>query len=80
MNSPLSLTIDQSVIERAEQYAQSRGLNLSGLVEEYLRNLINEPEETAEFSPLIQSLMGSVQLDDRDCKEIYREEILKRYL
>lgn len=81
MNSPLTLTLDQSVIKQAKQYAQSQGRSLSDLVEEYLRNLIEEQESTSEFSPLIQSLMGSIQLDDdRDYKEILVEELVKKYL
>ena len=81
MNSPLTLTLDKSVIEQAEQYAQSQGRSLSDLVDQYLRNLTEIQEQPSEFSPLIQSLMGSIQLDDdRDYKEILTDELIKKHL
>lgn len=36
MNSKLTLSIDQSVIEKAKRYASEQGRSLSGIVEEYL--------------------------------------------
>jgi uncharacterized protein (DUF3820 family) len=37
MNAKLTLTIEQSVIEKAKIYAKSRGRSLSDIIESYLK-------------------------------------------
>ncbi|MGF7231189.1 DUF6364 family protein [Arachidicoccus sp.] len=41
MNTKLTLTIEQSVIERAKKYAGKRERSLSNLIENYLKALTN---------------------------------------
>jgi len=61
MNSKPTLTIDQSVIKRAKEYAQSTGNSLSSLVENYLKSFSKESRSHKgdELSPLIKFLKGS---------------------
>lgn len=59
MDTKLTLTVEQSVIEQAKLYAQRQGQSLSDIVENYLKVLISEKLEEEELSPLVKSLRGS---------------------
>ena len=39
MKTKLTVTIDEKLLPQAKQFARSRGVSLSGLIEESLRNL-----------------------------------------
>jgi hypothetical protein len=73
MKATLTVTIDEELIPKAEQYAQERGLSLSELVEGSLRNITERPEGT--FS---QRWRGRFQPAERD-DDRYRA-LAKRYL
>ena len=83
MNTKLTLTIDKYIIEEAKKYAKSNGRSLSGIIEEYLKTLIEVKDEEEEFeiSPLVESLWGSVKPIEKDTsyKEILSEELSKKY-
>lgn len=62
MDAKLTLTIEQSVIEKAKVYAKHKGQSLSDMVENYLRSVTHSKEQDAEemtASPLVRSLRGS---------------------
>ena len=60
MNTKLTLTIEQSVIEKAKKYAKEKERSLSDLIENYLKAITKEKKtEIARDSPIIQSLKGS---------------------
>lgn len=42
MNTKLTLTIEQSVIEKAKKYASQKGRSLSDIVENYLKVVTKE--------------------------------------
>ena len=44
MNTKLTLTIEQSVIEKAKKYAKNKERSLSDLIENYLKSLTNSEE------------------------------------
>jgi predicted CopG family antitoxin len=46
MNTKLTLTIEQSVIEKAKKYAKEKERSLSDLIENYLKSLTNSEEKT----------------------------------
>ena len=57
MNTKLTLTIDQSVIERAKKYARKKERSLSDLIENYLKALTTEEfSKQGELSPKVKSL------------------------
>lgn len=63
MNTKLTLTIEQSIIEKAKKYAQKRERSLSDLIENYLKVLTNEASKNeAELTPSVQSLKGAFSL------------------
>lgn len=80
MTTKLTLTIEKNVIETAKSYAQKKGRSLSGLVENYLKSLSGNENETGNFSPKVKRLLGAIKLpDDFVYKETLGEEIEKKY-
>ena len=84
MSTKLTLTIDESVIDEAKQYAKSQGRSLSKLIEEYLKSVSSKDEKkiALELSPITKSLYGSVKgaSADFDYKKMLEDEILKKHL
>jgi hypothetical protein len=81
MNTKLTLTIDESVINKAKRYAKGQGRSLSDMVENYFKAIVKDQPETAEKgTPITNSLRGSFKDDDFDYKESLTEELAKKYL
>jgi hypothetical protein len=60
MNTKLTLTIEQTVIEKAKKYAKGKERSLSNLIENYLKALTNENDSNEiEITPIVKSLKGS---------------------
>ena len=60
MNTKLTLTIDQKVIEKAKKYAKDKERSLSNLIENYLMALTKESDSNEiELTPIVKSLKGS---------------------
>jgi hypothetical protein len=75
MTNKLTLTINDSVISVAKQYAKQEGKSLSQLIENYLKSLTaKEPQEDEKISPKILKLMGVIALPD---KFDYKKELTK---
>lgn len=75
MSTKLTLTIDQSVIEKAKIYTQNKGYSISKLVENYLRLVTDEiPPQTHDISPFVKSMQGAFKVDD---DFDYKEELTK---
>ncbi|MCU0374829.1 MAG: DUF6364 family protein [Chitinophagaceae bacterium] len=82
MNTKLTLTIEQSIIEKAKRYARERERSLSDLIENYLRALTNEKEiDDQEFNSSIIALRGSYKLPEKfDYKKELTDSLAKKYL
>ncbi|MFZ4435008.1 MAG: DUF6364 family protein [Flavobacterium psychrophilum] len=60
MNTKLTLTIEQAVIEKAKKYAKDKERSLSNLIENYLMALTKESDvNEIELTPIVKSLKGS---------------------
>ena len=60
MNTKLTLTIEQSVIEKAKKYAKEKERSLSNLIENYLKALTKEGSSNEiALTPIAKSLKGS---------------------
>jgi hypothetical protein len=60
MNTKLTLTIEQSIIEKAKKYASQKGRSLSDIIENYLKIITKEDNnESVDLSPIVKSLKGS---------------------
>ena len=60
MNTKLTLTIEQAVIEKAKEYAKGKGRSLSDIVENYFKAIVKEKGTVkTELTPIADSLKGS---------------------
>lgn len=83
MNTKLTLTIEQDVIQKAKEYAKNKNRSLSDLIENYLKSLTQEePEEKKKtLSPIVKSLKGSFKMPANfDYKEELRKGLEEKYL
>ncbi|RZJ29680.1 MAG: hypothetical protein EOO18_12010 [Chryseobacterium sp.] len=82
MNTKLTLTIEQSVIEKAKKYAQKKERSLSDLIENYLKALTNDedPKIENELSPALKSMKGSFKMPkDFDYKKELTDRLSEKY-
>jgi len=79
METKLTLKLDKSVIQSAKEYAQHRNRSLSGLVEDYFRNLVSSAEgQKSRFSPLVEELNGVIS--EKDLKNLdYTDYLETKY-
>jgi hypothetical protein len=76
MNTKLTLTIEQSVIDKAKGYAKRKGHSLSDIIENYLKVITrNGPKSDIEITPIVKSLRGSFKASS---SLDYKKELSKR--
>jgi hypothetical protein len=82
MNTKLTLTIEQTIIERAKKYAKQKGRSLSGIIENYLKIITKEETKSnIEIMPLTKSLRGSFKApSDFDYKKELSKGLSEKYL
>jgi hypothetical protein len=64
METKLTLKMDESVIISAKKYAEQNHRSLSRLVETYFMNLTKNISKKKKFSPLVESLIGTISKED----------------
>lgn len=80
MDTKLTLNVNKSVIERAKEYAKSHKISLSKLIETYLASLTNKKSYETDITPLVESLIGVIELDkDFDYKNSYSDFLMEKY-
>ncbi len=80
MNAKLTLTIEQSVVEKAKAYAKDKNRSLSDIIENYLKAITSEQKVSDEISPLIKSLQGSFKApEDFDYKKELSNGLSEKY-
>ncbi len=82
MTTKLTLSLEESVIKEAKSVAKNKGKSLSNLIENYLRSLIQQKENSEiEISPVVKKLVGCVKPIDSNSnyKEVVAEEIFNKY-
>lgn len=79
----LTLHLDEKILAQAEAQAQSQGLDLSGLIEQYLRENFSEKDAIAKpkaQSQRVNALVGLVQLpSDFDEKQAWEASIFDKH-
>lgn len=65
MSTKLTLTINQSIIDKAKSYAKEKNRSLSDIIENYLKIITQEPKVPSKSShhPIVSGLMGSFKTD-----------------
>jgi hypothetical protein len=72
----LTLSVDDSVISRAKQYAKLRGVSISEMVQTYLAAVAEPVSRSAGDAPILRSVRGVLkhaEIDD------YREHLSTKY-
>lgn len=82
MITKLTLTIEQSLIEKAKLHAKSQGRSLSEIVANYFKMISKEEnEQTNDSTPITNSLKGSFQAPESfDYKKALSEKLSEKYL
>lgn len=82
MNTKLTLTIEQSVIEKAKSYAKKKGRSLSDIIENYLKAITMEKQDSEiEITPIVKSLRGSFKAPAGfDYKKELKKSLTKKYV
>lgn len=82
MNTKLTLTIEQSVIEKAKRYARKRERSLSDLIENYLKTLTGGSANNEDgLTPTVKSLRGSFKLPKNfNYKKDLTDRLSEKYL
>ncbi len=82
MNTKLTLTIEQAIIERAKKYAKQKGRSLSDIIENYLKVITKETVVSdIEITPLAKSLRGSFRAPKNfDYKKELEKGLSDKYL
>jgi len=80
MDSKLTLKLNAEIIGKAKQYAESKQMSLSKLIENYLQMLTQDRNAKDSISPLVKSLSGVIELPEHfDHKESYTDYLSEKY-
>lgn len=82
MNTKLTLTIEQALIEKAKEYAKGKGRSLSDIVENFFKAILKEEGIVkTELTPITDSLRGSFKAPkDFDYKKELTKALTEKYL
>jgi len=82
MNTKLTLTIEQTVIDKAKRYAKRKGHSLSDIIENYLKVITYDGAKSEmEIAPTVKSMRGSFKVPlDFDYKKELTKSLSKKYL
>jgi hypothetical protein len=82
MNTKLTLTINQTIIEKAKKYANVKGRSLSNIVENYLKAITKEDNiESIELTPIVKSLKGTFKSPPNlDYKKELSKRLTEKYI
>lgn len=62
MNTKLTLSLSEAVINSAKKYAKIKGTSISFIVEAYLKNLTSNLSDETEMAPNVKKLKGIITL------------------
>ena len=79
MDTKLTLSINANIIEKAKKAIQSGNQSLSGLVEDYFRELIKTKDQKKPFSPIVKELSGLAKKVKKSEEETIYDYLLGKY-
>ena len=80
MDRKLTLSLNESVIEKAKQYAKKNKISLSKLIEGYLHSIVEDNTKEIEITPLVDSLSGVIKLPKEfDARDEYTKFLMEKY-
>lgn len=79
MQTKLTLSIDKKTIEKAKRFARETQRSLSEIVESYLENMTNPPDETSDRE--LDEIVGVIELPEGfNEKEAIREVLREKHM
>ena len=80
MQTKLTLSIEESVIDQAKTYAKKQGTSLSKIVQEFLKQKAAEIKDEMDIPDEFKGIYGAVKLpEDFEYKEEKAEYLRKKY-
>ncbi|MDQ3002060.1 MAG: DUF6364 family protein [Fibrobacterota bacterium] len=81
MDTKLTLMLNKRIIDQAKVYAKRHRKSLSGLVENYFKNLTDRPKaDDEDVTPLVKELSGVLKLKpDFDLKKDFLRHLEDRH-
>lgn len=83
METRLTLKLNESVLEKAKEYARTHNISLSKMVEQYLNSVISKTEispKEIELTPLVKELSGVISIpSDYNYKNDYLDHLEQKY-
>lgn len=81
MNTKLTLTIEDTLIKEAKEYAKQQGRSLSDIIESYLKTITKDQTHGPKISPVASSLRGSFTIPSGfDYKQELSKRLSEKYL
>lgn len=79
MKAKLTLTIEKDMIKMAKRFAESSGMSLSQLTEDFFKSLTSK-KMSNEVSHPIMNLRGSISAHQvEDWQDDYSQHLMKKY-
>lgn len=81
MDTKLTLKIDKHIVAKAKDYARSKHISVSYIVENYLNTITQTPHNHDKniISPIVDSLSGIIHLPDNyDYREDYYNHLVQK--
>lgn len=79
MESKLTLKLDKKVIIRAKTYAKDHNTSLSKLIENYLQTVTTKSNKSIQITPLVESITGVIDLNNKDYRKDYTDYLSQKY-
>ena len=80
MDTKLTLKLEQTIIEKAKDYAKHHRISLSKLIESYLKSVTEQKKNDFEITPLVESLIGVIHLsEENEWKNNYSNYLMGKY-
>ena len=82
MNKKLTLSLDESIIQKAKEYANNNKKSVSQLVENYFRLITaNTEPPKSQIAPIVRDLTGALKVpEDFDYENAKREYLTAKHL
>jgi hypothetical protein len=80
MKARLNITIEDSLLDQVKDYAASKHLSLSQIIEDYFKSIISSTAKKNNILEMVDNLNAPSGLDDDiDLKKSYYEQRSKKY-
>ena len=80
MNTKLTLSVDQKIIEEIKSYAKMHKVSLSKMVENYFNFVVHKAKPKVKSSAIVEELTGIISLPgDFNEKEEYYNFLSEKY-